>query len=95
MIYHGRTLTTSVPFSVVIAAISTHAFVASQYPLILSVEIHCGIEGQEVIAECLRRILGDRLVTGLLDGDDGGDNDLPSPERLRGSILLKVRLSVP
>ena len=38
LIYHGHTLTTKIKFRDVIETIKEHAFVASDYPLILSIE---------------------------------------------------------
>ena len=42
----------------------------------------------------MRKEFGDVLVTEPLEGDrleEGGIKVLPSPERLKGKILLKVR----
>ncbi|XP_076153702.1 1-phosphatidylinositol 4,5-bisphosphate phosphodiesterase delta-3-A-like isoform X2 [Alosa pseudoharengus] len=87
MIFHGHTLTSKVPFKEVIKTIAQYAFKASPYPLILSLEVHCSLEQQAVMARHLRSILGRRLLTRPL-----GDQDLhslPSPEDLKGRILVK------
>ncbi|KAJ7984422.1 hypothetical protein DPEC_G00354680 [Dallia pectoralis] len=87
VIYHGHTLTSKVPFRDVIETIAEYAFKASLYPLILSLENHCSVEQQVVIARQLRSILGDKLLTKPLDGQP--NQSLPSPEALKGKILVK------
>ena len=61
VIYHGFTLTSKILFKDVIHAVKEYAFYASPYPLILSLENHCGIEQQKVMARHLREILGPLL----------------------------------
>ena len=51
---------------------------SSPYPVILSLENHCGLEQQAVMARHLRSILGDMLVTQALDSQN--PEELPSPE---------------
>lgn len=50
----------------------------SPYPVILSLENHCGLQQQAVMAHHLRTILGDMLVTQALDSQN--PEELPSPE---------------
>ncbi|XP_014047926.1 1-phosphatidylinositol 4,5-bisphosphate phosphodiesterase delta-3-A [Salmo salar] len=92
VIYHGHTLTSKVPFKEVIETIAQYAFKASPYPLILSIENHCTVEQQTVMARHLRTILGKRLLTKPLK--DQPLKDLPSPEELRGRILVKGKKDV-
>ncbi|XP_078079844.1 1-phosphatidylinositol 4,5-bisphosphate phosphodiesterase delta-3-like isoform X2 [Mustelus asterias] len=87
MIYHGYTLTSKILFKDVITTIRDYAFTVSPYPVILSLENHCGQEQQTVMARHLKEILGDMLVTALIDGKD--PNELPSPEKLKRKILIK------
>ncbi|XP_062269731.1 1-phosphatidylinositol 4,5-bisphosphate phosphodiesterase delta-3-A-like [Platichthys flesus] len=87
VIYHGHTLTSKIPFVNVIEVIKEYAFKASPYPLILSLENHCSLEQQTVMAQQLRSILGDKLLTKPLEGLD--PHSLPSPEDLKGKILVK------
>ncbi|XP_053494992.1 1-phosphatidylinositol 4,5-bisphosphate phosphodiesterase delta-3-A isoform X6 [Ictalurus furcatus] len=87
VIYHGHTLTSKVPFREVVEAIAEYAFKASPYPLILSLENHCSVEQQEVMAQQLRSILGDKLLTKPLNNHKC--DSLPSPEELKGKILVK------
>lgn len=89
VIYHGRTLTRKLLLSEALKAISKHAFVASPYPLILSLEAHCQSSQQERLAEILKTYLGEALVDRRLDNDTPGT--LPSPKDLMYRILVKVR----
>ncbi|TMS22140.1 hypothetical protein E3U43_012405 [Larimichthys crocea] len=87
VIYHGHTLTSKVPFVEVIETINEYAFKASPYPLILSLENHCSVEQQTIMARHLRSILGDKLLTKSLSDLD--PHKLPSPEDLKNKILVK------
>ncbi|XP_058625129.1 1-phosphatidylinositol 4,5-bisphosphate phosphodiesterase delta-3-A isoform X1 [Onychostoma macrolepis] len=87
MIFHGHTLTSKVLFKEVIETIAQYAFKTSPYPLILSLENHCSVEQQAVMAQHLRSILGKKLLRKPLN--DLPLKDLPSPEELMGRILLK------
>uniref|UniRef100_A0A8C9CUU4 Phosphoinositide phospholipase C n=1 Tax=Phocoena sinus TaxID=42100 RepID=A0A8C9CUU4_PHOSS len=78
VIYHGHTLTSKILFRDVIQAVRDHAFTLSPYPVILSLENHCGLEQQAAMARHLHTILGDMLVTQLLDSQN--PEELPSPE---------------
>ncbi|XP_012887386.1 PREDICTED: 1-phosphatidylinositol 4,5-bisphosphate phosphodiesterase delta-3 [Dipodomys ordii] len=87
VIYHGHTLTSKILFRDVIQAVRDHAFTLSPYPVILSLENHCGLEQQAAMARHLRTILGDMLVTEALDLQN--PEELPSPEQLKGRVLVK------
>ncbi|KAK7168001.1 hypothetical protein R3I94_002149 [Phoxinus phoxinus] len=87
MIFHGHTLTSKVLFKEVIETIAQYAFKASPYPLILSLEIHCSVEQQAVMAQHLSSILGKKLLRKPLN--ELPLKQLPSPEELKGRILLK------
>lgn len=84
---HGRTLTKSITFLDVVKVIDKYAFIASQYPLILSLEVHCSPDQQSVMVKIMKDEFGDKLVLQPLR-----DNcQLPSPEELKGRILIKVK----
>jgi len=68
--------------------IAKFAFIVTPYPLILSMEIHCGSDQQIKMAKIFRDTLGDDLLLDHLDGC--GEGKLPSPEDLKYKILLKV-----
>ncbi|XP_067825232.1 1-phosphatidylinositol 4,5-bisphosphate phosphodiesterase delta-3-like isoform X3 [Heptranchias perlo] len=87
IIYHGYTLTSKILFKDVVTTIRDYAFTVSLYPVILSLENHCGLEQQTVMARHLKGILGDMLVTATIDGKV--PKELPSPEELKGKILIK------
>ncbi|CAB1431329.1 unnamed protein product [Pleuronectes platessa] len=93
VIYHGHTLTSKVSFKEVIETIAQYGFKASPYPLILSLENHCSVEQQAVMAKHLRTILGSKLLTKPLS--DNPLKDLPSPEDLKGHILVKGKKHIP
>lgn len=85
-IYHGHTLTSKIRFLDVIQAIKEHAWVASDYPLILSIENHCGLGQQRNMAMAFRDTFGPDLLTEPIDSDF---SQLPSPERLKRKIIIK------
>ena len=58
-----------------------------RYPLILSIENHCSIPQQTKMAEYFESILGDTLCRHPVPE---GETRLPSPETLKGKILIKV-----
>lgn len=87
LIYHGYTLTSRILFKDVIKAIKEYAFKTSDYPVILSLENHCCVEQQAVMAHHMSSILGSALVTSPLG--DGMPSDFPSPEELKGKFLIK------
>uniref|UniRef100_A0A4W3HJI4 Phosphoinositide phospholipase C n=1 Tax=Callorhinchus milii TaxID=7868 RepID=A0A4W3HJI4_CALMI len=87
VVYHGHTFTSKIFFKDVISVISKYAFTVSELPLILSIENHCSLEQQRVLAHHMRHFLGDWLVMGTIDGSV--PTRMPSPEELRGKILVK------
>ena len=87
IVTHGGTLTSRISFRAAIEAIKAKAFVASPYPVILSLENHCSVPQQDEIATILTTVLGDALVTEPLPGLP--PHALPSPEALKHRFLLK------
>ncbi|XP_037312080.2 1-phosphatidylinositol 4,5-bisphosphate phosphodiesterase delta-1a isoform X1 [Pungitius pungitius] len=87
VIYHGYTLTSKVLFKDVIQVIKEFAFKTSDYPVILSLENHCTVDQQRLMAHHLISILGDALVTKPLG--NVMPTDFPSPEELKQKILVK------
>ncbi|XP_071802091.1 1-phosphatidylinositol 4,5-bisphosphate phosphodiesterase beta-3-like isoform X3 [Asterias amurensis] len=90
IITHGYTMCTEVSFKEVIEAIKETAFKTTDFPVILSFENHCGPKQQAKMANYCRTILGDALLIDTVDGfplDMGAV--LPSPDNLRGKILVK------
>uniref|UniRef100_A0A671WER4 1-phosphatidylinositol 4,5-bisphosphate phosphodiesterase gamma n=1 Tax=Sparus aurata TaxID=8175 RepID=A0A671WER4_SPAAU len=85
-IYHGHTLTTKIKFCDVLTTIKEHAFVTSDYPIILSIEDHCSIVQQRNMATYFKKVFGDMLLTKAVDIAADG---LPSPNQLKRKILIK------
>ncbi|XP_028286873.1 1-phosphatidylinositol 4,5-bisphosphate phosphodiesterase gamma-2 [Parambassis ranga] len=86
IIYHGWTRTTKIKFEDVVKAINDHAFVASDFPVILSIEEHCPLEQQRQMARIFKDVFGDKL---LIDPVEQMAEQLPSPTQLKGKIILK------
>uniref|UniRef100_A0A7N6AY97 Phosphoinositide phospholipase C n=1 Tax=Anabas testudineus TaxID=64144 RepID=A0A7N6AY97_ANATE len=87
VIYHGWTRTTKIKFEDVVKAINDHAFVTSEYPVILSIEEHCPIEQQRQMARIFKDVFGNKLLT---EPVEQMAEQLPSPTQLKGKIILKV-----
>jgi phosphatidylinositol phospholipase C delta len=87
---HGNTLTSRVPVRDIARAIAKYAFVASPYPIIISAEVHCNLAQQAFLAKILQEEFGDALVSAPIDGRPS-ISVLPSPEDLKGRVLLKAK----
>lgn len=59
-----------------------------RYPVILSIENHCSVVQQKKMAQYLTDILGDKLDLSSVSSEDA--TMLPSPQMLKGKILVKV-----
>ncbi|KAF8480101.1 PLC-like phosphodiesterase [Russula ochroleuca] len=90
VVYHGKTFTTKVSLRKACEAIAKYAFVVSPYPIIISAEIHCSIPQQDMIASIMLEVFGDSLVSAPVQGRPR-IAVLPSPEDLKGRILLKAK----
>ncbi|XP_013909324.1 PREDICTED: 1-phosphatidylinositol 4,5-bisphosphate phosphodiesterase gamma-2 [Thamnophis sirtalis] len=86
IIYHGWTRTTKIKFDDVVQAIKDYAFVASDYPVILSIEEHCSVEQQRHIAKVFREVFGDQLLARPVEASA---DQLPSPTQLKGKVIIK------
>lgn len=64
---HGRTFTTTISFLNVVKTIKKYAFIASPYPVIISLETHCNIDNQRKMVSTLKEILGEALVLDPID----------------------------
>ncbi|KAI0150215.1 phosphatidylinositol-specific phospholipase C [Xylariaceae sp. FL1272] len=88
VVKHGRSLTNAISFREVINTVNKYAFVASRFPLWISLEVHCNAAQQEIMAETMKEIFGSRLITEPLDP---AADKLPSPSDLIDRILIKVK----
>ncbi|NXS66370.1 PLCH1 phosphodiesterase, partial [Pandion haliaetus] len=87
VVHHGYTLTSKILFRDVAETINKYAFIKNEFPVILSIENHCSIQQQKKIAQYLKEILGDKLdLSSVITGDS---RQLPSPQNLKGKILVK------
>uniref|UniRef100_A0A3B4GPG9 Phosphoinositide phospholipase C n=1 Tax=Pundamilia nyererei TaxID=303518 RepID=A0A3B4GPG9_9CICH len=93
IVHHGYTLTSKILFKDVIETIDKYAFTKSQYPVILSIENHCTVPQQKKMAKYLREVLQDKLDLSNVSVHEC--KKLPSPEILKGKILVKVELFLP
>uniref|UniRef100_A0A7M4F4E2 Phosphoinositide phospholipase C n=1 Tax=Crocodylus porosus TaxID=8502 RepID=A0A7M4F4E2_CROPO len=87
IVHHGYTLTSKILFKDVIETINKYAFIKNEYPVILSIENHCSVIQQKKMAQYLIEILGDKLDLSSVHNED--PTKLPSPESLKGKILVK------
>uniref|UniRef100_A0A7N6BFQ1 Phosphoinositide phospholipase C n=1 Tax=Anabas testudineus TaxID=64144 RepID=A0A7N6BFQ1_ANATE len=87
IVHHGYTLTSKILFKDVIETINKYAFIKNDFPVILSIENHCSVPQQKKMAQYLIEILGDKLDLSNIKADESGR--LPSPETLKGKILVK------
>ena len=71
-------------------AIAKYAFMTSPYPIIISAEVHCSLAQQDKIASIMHEVFGDTLVSAPPEGRPP-ITKLPSPEDLRGRVLLKAK----
>ncbi|KIK99000.1 hypothetical protein PAXRUDRAFT_9154 [Paxillus rubicundulus Ve08.2h10] len=90
MVFHGKTFTSKVPVREVCEAIAKYAFVTSPYPIIISAEIHCSLPQQDMLAAIMREVFAEALVTAPIEGRPASEQ-LPSPEDLKGKVLLKAK----
>ncbi|OPJ85458.1 1-phosphatidylinositol 4,5-bisphosphate phosphodiesterase eta-1 isoform A [Patagioenas fasciata monilis] len=87
VVHHGYTLTSKILFRDVAETINKYAFIKNEFPVILSIENHCSIQQQQKIAQYLKEIFGDKLdLSSVITGDS---RQLPSPQNLKGKILVK------
>ncbi|XP_008850866.1 1-phosphatidylinositol 4,5-bisphosphate phosphodiesterase eta-2 isoform X1 [Nannospalax galili] len=87
IVHHGYTLTSKILFKDVIETINKYAFIKNEYPVILSIENHCSVVQQKKMAQYLTDILGDKLDLSSVSSED--TTMLPSPQMLKGKILVK------
>ena len=90
IVKHGRSFTGTISFADVISIIAKpeYSFTSSPYPLILSLEVHCCPEQQQIMVDLMLEklthwLIREPLMTNALR--------LPSPEDLKHKILVKVK----
>lgn len=89
-VLHGYTLTKEVSFRAVCNAIRDSAFIATDLPIIVSLEVHADLDQQEVMVGIIKEAWKGMLVD-ISDASEGQLDQLPSPDTLRRKILIKVK----
>lgn len=86
-VLHGRTLTTPVELIKCLKSIRQHAFVASEYPVILTLEDHLTADLQAKVAEMVTQTFGDILFY------SGAEclSEFPSPDSLKRKIIISTK----
>ncbi|KAI1656452.1 PLC-like phosphodiesterase [Daldinia decipiens] len=90
-VLHGYTLTKEVSFREVCMAIRESAFVVTDLPLIVSLEVHCSQEQQEAMVRIINEVWAGFLLPQLEDDA----KFLPAPGDLHQKILVKVKYAPP
>lgn len=98
-VLHGYTLTKEITFRDVCYAIRDGAFVNSDLPVIVSLEVHASPEQQETMVEIMteawKGLLVDLTPEMIADIEQGKVKKLPSPGELKNKILIKVKWAPP
>ncbi|KAJ4287183.1 hypothetical protein N0V90_012581 [Kalmusia sp. IMI 367209] len=91
-VLHGYTLTKEMSFRDVCETIRDFAFVSSNLPLIVSLEVHTSPEQQDVMVELMSEYWQGMLVDLPLDPSQPSENiKLPTLKDLENKILVKVK----
>ncbi|KZL64121.1 1-phosphatidylinositol-bisphosphate phosphodiesterase [Colletotrichum tofieldiae] len=86
-VLHGFTLTKEVLFRDVCQVVRNYAFAVSDLPLIVSLEVHCSPLQQGAMVDIMEETWGEYL----LPVPEFEPTSLPSPDKLRNKILIKVK----
>ncbi|KAJ4764184.1 Phosphoinositide phospholipase C [Rhynchospora pubera] len=86
-ILHGRTLTSPVSLLRCLKSIKEYAFVASPYPVIITLEDHLTPDLQAKVAKMVTEVLGNTLYY----PDTEHLKEFPSPEFLKNRIILSTK----
>ncbi|KAF5018500.1 hypothetical protein F66182_9505 [Fusarium sp. NRRL 66182] len=90
-VLHGYTLTKEITFRAVCEAIRESAFVVSDLPVIVSLEVHCVPSQQLAMVRIMKEVWEGLLAPEPEDEPDA----LPSPEELRRKLIVKVKYAPP
>ncbi|XP_008457371.1 phosphoinositide phospholipase C 4-like isoform X4 [Cucumis melo] len=86
-VLHGRTLTTPVEFVRCLKSIKENAFIASPYPVIITLEDHLTPDLQAKAAEYIKETFGDMLFFPEAEYLQ----EFPSPEELKYRIVISTK----
>jgi phosphatidylinositol phospholipase C delta len=88
VIFHGHTVTSKITFRSVCLVTKNYLIAnPNTYPIILSLENHCSLPYQKVMANDMNEVFGKKLYIPTEEKYSGAD--LPSPEELRGMVVIK------
>ncbi|PBJ76445.1 phosphoinositide-specific phospholipase C [Trypanosoma cruzi cruzi] len=90
IVYHGHTRTSKISFLSCIKVIKEYAFKASEYPVILSIEVHTSSAQADRMAEIMCDTFGDMLFQSPWAPAEP-TTFLFSPENLKRKILVKSK----
>lgn len=89
-VLHGYTLTQPITFRAVCNAIRESAFVNTELPLIVSLEVHASPSQQEIMVQIMKEAWSSLLINITSESQVSA---LPSPDALKRRILIKVKWS--
>jgi phosphatidylinositol phospholipase C delta len=98
IITHGGTAVRPMLFKDAIAVINDRAHVASEYPVIVTLENHASRETRAVMAKIMRHTFGDKLWTPPSKGEGEGEEESyvldrwPSPAELKGKVIIRDKV---
>ena len=92
-VLHGYTATKEIAFRDVCEVVRDYAFSKTIYPLIVSLEVHCSHEQQEIMVELINDYWKQYLVAPPNDFSD--QTPLPPLSSLMKKILIKVKYTPP
>ncbi|KAF8022150.1 hypothetical protein BT93_G2332 [Corymbia citriodora subsp. variegata] len=86
-VLHGRTLTAPVELIKCLRSIKEYAFVASEYPVVITLEDHLTADLQAKVAEMVTQTFGDVLFS------PGPEclKEFPSPESLKKRVIISTK----
>ncbi|KNA19651.1 hypothetical protein SOVF_059400 [Spinacia oleracea] len=86
-VLHGGTMTSPVELIKCLKSIKEHAFSASEYPVVITLEDHLTADLQAKTAEMITQTFGDTLFT----PDSECFKELPSPESLKKHVMISTK----
>jgi phosphatidylinositol phospholipase C delta len=86
-VLHGRTLTTPVQLIKCLKSIKEHAFIASDFPVVITLEDHLTPDLQAKVAEMVTSTFGEMLFCPEADCL----KEFPSPESLKKRIIISTK----
>lgn len=91
IVYYGQTIQTWIPLASILKSINDNAFEDNLFPLILALNVHTNAVQTVRIAELLRTIFGDKLMTPKKLKSEFPQK-IPSPKDLINKVLVQARV---